>query len=170
MRALVYALLIALALALGVAGCLFSSTRPETQEPTPPEEQIADDEVLLTGLVRVRDGTRLRAAPGWWIGLKWFGVDPKGTGEALLVEREIPAGADGVYSIRIRHKDVRRVEVRPERCDYDPTAPIWECCVDLTNPCGACPPRWEKPRSVPVVLGAHTQVDCVVTCVERPDS
>jgi hypothetical protein len=167
MRPLVYALLIAFA--LGVAGCLFSSTRPEVQDPTPPEEQLADDEVHITGLVRVREGTRLRAGPGWWINLKWFGDDPKSSGETQLVEREIQSGLDGVYSIRIRHKDVRRVEVRPERCDYDPTDAIWECCLDLTNPCAPCPPRWVNPRSVPVLLGARTQIDWVVTCVERAD-
>ena len=87
------------------------------------------------------------------------------TSADLLFRDVVRTNSSGAYEAHLKDKRVTRVIVRPLLCSYDPTDPKLACCVDLQNPCGACPEVWGRATSNSIAIGtALNGVNLTVVC------
>lgn len=168
MRASRWKRILAPVCALALSGCLFSTTPPERNDPTAPDNSNDPTAAILRGLVMLGDLGNYHARPGWSVQVGWY----KGattTPQDLLGIQVVKANSDGVYEARLKDSRVARAVLRPLLCSFSPTDPSYDCCLDPRNPCGACPQAWGAATVKSVAVGvAVNGVDLAQRCTASP--
>jgi hypothetical protein len=153
---------------LALSGCLFSSTPPERNDPTAPENTTDPNAAIVRGRVLLGELGNYHARPGWSVQVAWYKTAQMAP-QDLITLQIVKTNSSGVFEARLKERSVVRAAMRPMLCSYDPTDPRFICCLDPRNPCGQCPEIWGAATVKSVTVGAAVNgVDLAQKCTAGP--